>query len=56
MPTLAELQDLDDIKVQLELPEAVERAAAELAQAAALEEGDAPTPDVDGGDGHVRRE
>ena len=27
LPTLAELQDLEDIKVQLELPEAAERAA-----------------------------
>jgi segregation and condensation protein B len=35
MPTLAELQDLEDIKVQLELPEAAERAAAELALAGA---------------------
>ena len=41
MPTLAELQDLDDIKVQLELPEAAERAAAELSQAASLIEGGA---------------
>ena len=47
MPTLAELQDLDDIKVQLELPEAAERAAAELARAAALSEEDGADPGAD---------
>jgi segregation and condensation protein B len=38
MPTLAELQDLDDIKVQLELPDAAVRAAEAALAAAAAEE------------------
>lgn len=38
LPTLAELQDLDDINVQLELPEAADRAAAGLALVAASAE------------------
>jgi segregation and condensation protein B len=48
LPTLAELQDLDDIKVQLELPEAAERAAAELMRAAAAEEGVEQVPSSEG--------
>ena len=48
LPTLAELQDLEDIKVQLELPDAIERAAAELAQAVAAEDDIADATSGDG--------